>query len=177
MTNEEMEKCLAFCCSRCYCSKDRGKKISPDDTFVQSSQGSLYHGRCCHKAIKVTTDWQSRMEEASVGAEDDLLNEVTYEKEEKVIDCDEFKRMVDTAESCNPKICNDESLTGKLSIILALCQALLLCSLIFTFTLIPLDPTTILSTDTKYVENKKVFEKLPKQAAAVVLVSAQLSCE
>jgi hypothetical protein len=172
MTYEDAEKLVAFCCFNCHCSEDTKKQIPSDYPFVQSGEGSLYHRRCCHNVIVVTQDWRSPMDKASVKAR--KKPRITYEGEEKKISLREFKEIVQTAHSYESEFFSKESLLGKLfhHTCIVLSSVALLAYLRCTCALVPLDPTKDLLSSSEYIENMKVFEKLPKRAAAVVLVSA-----
>jgi hypothetical protein len=63
---EEMEKSLAFCCYQCFCPKETLDKVPANDPFVQGSDDSLYHRRCCHGVFDQHIDgtWLSEFEEA-----------------------------------------------------------------------------------------------------------------
>lgn len=64
LTNEDMEKQVAFCCCRCFCPEEDKNQIPVDDPFIQEGEARLYHRRCCHKVYHPDPDWMSPYQKA-----------------------------------------------------------------------------------------------------------------
>lgn len=124
MTDEEMEKQIAFCCFNCYCPNDHRAKVPSDDRFIISSSNGLYHRRCCHGVIDAPRDdWCSPFEDALFYCEDALIKSTALSGEVEIPPRDQKhvgkKRLIQvygTAKSQESEIYNSAAFPGKFAV-------------------------------------------------------------
>jgi hypothetical protein len=116
ITDDQIEKRLAFCCFKCTCSDARRGKIPTDDKYVHSSDDSLWHRRCCHNLVDPPSeDWLSPTDQALNDAEPSEENyhllgqEITDEKQ---FDMGELKQKYWTAKRHESEMYNEDELEG-----------------------------------------------------------------
>jgi hypothetical protein len=90
LSNEDMEKRVAFCCYQCFCSEEKKRKLIKNP-FAISSDDGLFHRKCCHNLKKkVSKKWKSPYEiaigELSVELEKEILPDASSQEELKDIE-------------------------------------------------------------------------------------------
>ena len=170
LTNEYMEKRVAFCCYQCFCPEEIKQQIPIDDPFIQSSIEGLYHRRCCHKVIEPDINWASPFEIAS--EELQLEEEVLHH----VMTLPELEVQCKIAMRNQSAMYNADELPGTTSFCLRDHSIVKFLSLTFiSFFVLCKDCASLLLTSDLYIENQKHFQKIPKsEHAMVVLVRVSL---
>jgi hypothetical protein len=116
ITDEQIEKRLAFCCFKCTCSDARRGEIPWNDQYVHSGDNSLWHRRCCHSLVDTPSeDWLSPADQALLDAQPSdenyhlLGQEITDEKQ---FDMGELTQKYRTAKRHESEMYNEDELEG-----------------------------------------------------------------
>jgi hypothetical protein len=185
LTDAQIEQRLAFCCFKCTCSDARRGRIPWNDKYIQASDDSLWHRRCCHDLVDSPwEDWLPPADQALLDAEPSdadyhLLGQET--SDEKQFDMKLLIQKYRTAKTDESEMYNEDEMEGT-------CVAVLMIEHVSHFIVLHIsnlcvsatDPASQLNSNTPYTVNRKWFNyELAKVAirgrrSACVLVRKKL---